>query len=60
MLALKRKRGESIVITVGEIDIVVQVVNIEPGKVKLGFTAPQEAKIFRTEVIAKKPKGDAA
>jgi carbon storage regulator CsrA len=60
MLALKRKRGESIVITVGEIEVVVQVVAIEQDKVKLGFTAPQEAKIFRTEVIAKRAKGEAA
>jgi carbon storage regulator len=47
MLVLSRKPGESIVI--GN-DITVTVVGVEGGRVKLGFNAPKEVPIHRTEV----------
>ena len=47
MLVLSRKPGESIVI--GN-DITVTVVAVEGGRVKLGFNAPREVPIHRTEV----------
>lgn len=47
MLILSRKEGESVVI--GE-DIVVKVVSIEKGNVKLGFDAPPQKLILRSEL----------
>lgn len=47
MLILSRKEGESVVI--GE-DIVVKVVSIEKGNVKLGFEAPPQKLILRSEL----------
>lgn len=47
MLVLSRKKHESIVI--GD-DIVVTVVEIAPGKVRLGIVAPKEVPIHRSEV----------
>lgn len=47
MLILSRKEGESVVI--GE-NIFVKVVSIEKGNVKLGFEAPPEKLILRTEL----------
>ena len=50
MLVLGRKRGEGIVI--GD-DITVTVVEIRGDRVKLGFSAPAEVPIHRTEVHQK-------
>ncbi len=47
MLVLSRKRGEKIVI--GD-DITVTVLEVRGDRVKLGFTAPAEVPIHRTEV----------
>lgn len=47
MLILSRKEGESVVI--GE-DIIVKVVSIEKGNVKLGFEAPPQKLILRSEL----------
>ena len=47
MLILSRKEGESIV--VGE-NIVVKVVSIDKGNVKLGFEAPPQKVILRSEL----------
>ena len=47
MLVLSRKRGEGIVI--GN-DICVTVLEVRGDRVKLGFTAPAEVPIHRTEV----------
>jgi carbon storage regulator len=48
MLLLYRSVGERIVI--GE-DITVEVLSIERGKVRLGFTAPRGVPIYRFEVV---------
>lgn len=47
MLILSRKEGESIVI--GD-NIVVKVVSIDKGSIKLGFEAPPEKVILRSEL----------
>lgn len=47
MLVLSRKSGESVVIGNG---ITVTVVAVEAGRVRLGFNAPREVLIHRTEV----------
>lgn len=47
MLILSRKEGESVVI--GE-NIFIKVVSIEKGNVKLGFEAPPQKLILRSEL----------
>lgn len=48
MLVLSRLNGESV--TIGE-DTEVFVLGVQGGKVKLGFKAPKDTKILRTEVL---------
>ena len=53
MLTLNRKRGESVII--GE-DIKVTVVLVDGYTVKLGFEAPRNVKIVRSELKERKGK----
>ncbi len=53
MLCLTRTLGEKIVIGEGENAIVVEVVQIERGKVRIGFTCRKDIKIWREEVFRK-------
>ena len=56
MLALTRKQGESITITLPDgRAIVVEVVTIHPGAIKIGVEAPTDIKILRTELIGQRP-----
>ena len=48
MLVLSRKRGEQI--TIGD-DITITVVEIGPGRVRLGIDAPDEVAVHRKEVL---------
>jgi len=50
MLVLTRRQGESIVI--GD-DIKVTVVNLGPGRVKLGIEAPPQVRVNREEIHAR-------
>jgi carbon storage regulator len=52
MLVLSRKENESVVLTLpnGE-EILLTVVAIDHGKVRIGFKAPRDVKIFRTELL---------
>lgn len=55
MLVLTRKKGEQVVIDGG---IVVTVLRVgDDGRVRLGFTAPREVRIFREEVAPHAPPG---
>jgi carbon storage regulator len=47
MLVLSRKIGERIVIEPG---IEIEVVEVRGGKVRLGIEAPQEVRIYRSEI----------
>jgi carbon storage regulator CsrA len=47
MLVLSRKPGESIAIG----DVLVKVLRVEGNRVKLGFVAPAEVHIKRTELL---------
>ena len=47
MLTLSRKPGERIVIAS---NIVVEVLEIQGGRVRLGITAPQQVEIYREEI----------
>ncbi len=59
MLVLSRRTGESIMI--GD-TIEISIENVDRGKVRVGISAPEEIKIFRTEIYERiqageKPKG---
>ena len=49
MLVLRRKIGEGIVISGS---ICVLILGIEPGRVKIGISAPTEVTIMREELLA--------
>jgi carbon storage regulator CsrA len=51
MLVLGRKVGEAVVIEYQGKRIEVEVTEIRPHRVKLGFTAPLEALILRDELL---------
>lgn len=53
MLVLSRKRGEKIVIS--NTTITITVLDIVHGKVRLGFEAPPEIPIFRSELLRDPP-----
>ena len=55
MLVVQRKRNESVVV---DGRIVVTVVEIRGDKVRLGFQAPIDIPIFRSEIWAKRQKED--
>lgn len=54
MLVLSRKIGEKVVIP--GLGIEVRVIDVRPnGKVSLGFTAPPDVPIMRSEVVNRQP-----
>jgi len=56
MLVLSRRLGEKVVVMVGSKEIVLTVVDIDRGKIRIGFDAPAEFAIFREELLP--PKND--
>lgn len=50
MLALGRKHEQEVFVFVGKIKITVKVLYIDNQRVRLGFDAPPEVKILRSEV----------
>ncbi len=48
MLVLKRKAGESIIISN---NIEIKIIEIEEGRIKIGIEAPKEVSILRKEVL---------
>ena len=54
MLALRRRKEESIVITVGNDTIRIKVIDIRKRDVKLAFEAARHIQIDREEVINRK------
>jgi len=54
MLLLGRKVGEEVVLTMGDVEVVVTVVQLKAnGAVRLGFDAPESVRILRREIIAR-------
>ena len=51
MLVLERKEGESIVLTVDDMEIEITVAVANHGRSKLQIEAPQEVNIVRKELI---------
>lgn len=50
MLILSRKIGESIIIKVGSNNIKITILESNNGTLKLGFEAPNDIKIYRSEL----------
>ena len=50
MLVLGRTLGQKIVIKVRGVEVKIEVVEIHPGKIRLGVDAPSEVTIHREEV----------
>ncbi|MGH1428746.1 MAG: carbon storage regulator [Arenicella sp.] len=56
MLVLTRKLDEEVIITVGSTEVAVSVVNVLGSKFQLGFDAPNDVSILRSELL--NTKGD--
>jgi len=50
LLVLTRKKGEKIRIND---DIIIEILEVNSGTIKLGFTAPSNVKIYRDELYTK-------
>jgi len=50
LLVLSRKKGEKIRIND---DIIIEILEVNSGTVKIGFTAPKQIKIYRDELYQK-------
>lgn len=57
MLVLSRKTGEVVVIGDGPNRVVLKVIEIQNGKVRLGFTADKSVVIVREELVQAEPEG---
>ena len=51
MLVVTRKLGETVVAQVGDINITVRLLDIKPGRVRIGLEAPDEVKLLRGELL---------
>lgn len=49
MLMVSRKKDESVLLQVGDVEINVKVVGYRGGQVRLGISAPQSVRILRAE-----------
>ena len=52
MLVLSRNVNEDVIMTDGEVEIVVRIIEVRGDKVRLGFIAPDAIQIARKEVYA--------
>lgn len=50
MLVLSRKKGETVYVSVGGVEVEVCVVDIRGDKVRIGFEAPKDVTVLRSEV----------
>lgn len=50
MLVLKRKAQEKVILSVGTVRIEVMVVDVNRGRVRLGFECPPEVLVMREEL----------
>jgi carbon storage regulator CsrA len=61
MLVLSRKDGQKVRITFGAVSCTVTAVACQSGKVRLGFDAPRDVHVVRTELTDRGPqRGDDA
>lgn len=54
MLVLSRLKGESVILRVAGVEIRVCLVRVERDKVRIGFEAPPEVEILRSEIADKR------
>lgn len=59
MLVLSRKVGERVVIKAGGVEVIVEVMNIDRNKVRIGFMAPLDVPIWREELDQQRKAKDA-
>ena len=59
MLVLTRKRGQKIIIEIGEVDIEIVVKQIRTATVQLGISAPKDWRIRRNELPSERDNGQA-
>lgn len=52
MLVLKRKSGETVTVGEGRTAVVVEVIEVGPGWVRLGFDGPRDVPVTRGELLA--------
>ncbi|WP_201389540.1 carbon storage regulator [Ktedonobacter sp. SOSP1-85] len=52
MLVIRRKKGERILLSG---NILIEVLEVDEGRVKLGITAPPEVTIVREELLQRQP-----
>jgi carbon storage regulator len=50
MLVLSRKKGEQIVVTIGDRTALIRIVDVRGDKVRVGITAPQDVAVHREEI----------
>ncbi|MBI3464335.1 MAG: carbon storage regulator [Planctomycetes bacterium] len=50
MLVLSRKKGEQLVVGIGDHTILIRIVDVRGEKVRIGVTAPREVVVHRQEI----------
>lgn len=50
MLVLSRKKGEQIVVAIGNRTALIRIVDVRGDKVRVGITAPQDVAVHREEI----------
>jgi carbon storage regulator len=51
MLVLTRTKNESVQVELDGREVTVKILGVDGGKVRIGFEAPEEVRILRTEII---------
>lgn len=50
MLVLSRKKGEAVVISLGDLRVSMTIVEVRGDKVRVGFSAPDDVQVHRSEI----------
>jgi carbon storage regulator CsrA len=58
MLCLTRLINETVILQVGDVEISVKILATARGRIKLGFTAPDEVAIWRSELLDRERDAD--
>jgi carbon storage regulator len=58
MLVLTRRKGEQIVITLGDQEVYVRVLDVAHDRIRLGIVAPRDVAIHREEVARRIAMGE--
>jgi carbon storage regulator CsrA len=58
MLAISRRHEEAVVLRLGEVTVRITVLSAQAGRVRLGFEAPREVVITRSELLERPLKNE--